>query len=45
MVEEGSADFVVALEAVRACRYLRPGAVLLMNKRVIQPPGSMTWRS
>jgi indolepyruvate ferredoxin oxidoreductase beta subunit len=38
-VEEGGADFVVALEAVRACRYLRPGAVLLVNKRVIQPPG------
>jgi hypothetical protein len=32
MVEEGSADFVVALEA----------AVLLVNKRIIQPPGSIT---
>jgi indolepyruvate ferredoxin oxidoreductase beta subunit len=25
IVEEGGADFVVALEAVRACRYLTPG--------------------
>ncbi|MCC6031902.1 MAG: indolepyruvate oxidoreductase subunit beta [Pyrobaculum sp.] len=42
IVEEGGADFVVALEAleaVRAYRYLKPGAVLLVNKRVIQPPG------
>jgi indolepyruvate ferredoxin oxidoreductase beta subunit len=39
VVEEDGADFVVALEAVRAYRYLRPGAVLLVNKRVIQPPG------
>ncbi len=39
IVEEGGADFVVALEAVRAYRYLRQGAVLLVNKRVIQPPG------
>jgi indolepyruvate ferredoxin oxidoreductase beta subunit len=39
IVEEDGADFVVALEAVGAYRYLRPGAVLLVNKRVVQPPG------
>ncbi|MGC9129968.1 MAG: indolepyruvate oxidoreductase subunit beta [Pyrobaculum sp.] len=42
IVEEGGADYVVALEAVealRAFRYLKPGGVLVVNKRVIQPPG------
>jgi len=42
IVEEGGADFVIALEAVealRAFRYLKPGGVLVVNKRVIQPPG------
>jgi indolepyruvate ferredoxin oxidoreductase beta subunit len=42
----GRTNFVVALEAVRAYRYLRPGAVLLVNKRVIQPPGRRyDWKS
>jgi len=42
IVEEGGADFVIALEAVealRAFRYLKPGGVLVVNRRVIQPPG------
>lgn len=42
VVEEGGADYVVALEAVealRAYKYLKPSGVLVANKRVIQPPG------
>lgn len=35
IVEEGGADYVVALEAVealRACKYLKPGGILIVNK-------------
>jgi Pyruvate:ferredoxin oxidoreductase and related 2-oxoacid:ferredoxin oxidoreductases, gamma subunit len=42
IVEEGGADFVVALEAIealRAYRYLKPEGVLVVNRRIIQPPG------
>lgn len=42
IVEEGGADFVIALEALealRAYRYLKPNGILVVNKRIIQPPG------
>ncbi|MEM1597371.1 MAG: indolepyruvate oxidoreductase subunit beta [Pyrobaculum sp.] len=42
IVEEGGADYVVAMEALEALRgykYLSPRGVLVVNKRVIQPPG------
>ncbi|ACB39790.1 indolepyruvate oxidoreductase subunit beta [Pyrobaculum neutrophilum] len=42
VVEEGGADYVVALEALealRAYRYLKEGGLLVVNRRVIQPPG------
>jgi indolepyruvate ferredoxin oxidoreductase beta subunit len=42
IVEEAGADLVIALEAVEALRgfrYLKPGGVLVINKRVIQLPG------
>ncbi len=41
IVVEAGADLVIALEAVEALRgfrYLKPGGVLVINKRVIQPP-------
>lgn len=43
VVDEGEADVVVALEALealRGLRYLRQGGVLVVNKRIIQPPGA-----
>lgn len=42
LVEEGGADLVAALEAIEALRgyrYLKPGGLLVVNMRVIQPPG------
>ncbi len=42
IVSEGDADYVAALEALealRAFRYLKEGALLVVNKRVIQVPG------
>ncbi|WP_333638992.1 indolepyruvate oxidoreductase subunit beta [Pyrobaculum aerophilum] len=43
IVEEGGADYVIALEALealRAYKYLKRGGELIVNKRVIQPPGN-----
>ncbi len=42
LIPPGEADMIVALEAMEALRYLyylKPGGVVLTNKRLVHPPG------